>query len=98
MGGCQVTSRPCDSKYRSDNNARDSLAGEVIFYPESTGHSLEGSGHNVDSTGSQKVTSGKVSEVPVQTNVFTSVTNQDLSGPIGPCVLGLSPCVALKSL
>ncbi|XP_071349867.1 proline-rich transmembrane protein 3-like [Trachinotus anak] len=37
---------------------------------------------------------GEVSELPVQTNVFT---NQDLSGSGSPCVLGLRPCVVLKN-
>ncbi|GAA6215874.1 proline-rich transmembrane protein 3-like [Lates japonicus] len=36
-------------------------------------------------------------ELPVQTNVFTTVMNQDLSGPESPCVLGLRPCVVLKN-
>ncbi|KAK2862096.1 hypothetical protein Q5P01_001629 [Channa striata] len=33
----------------------------------------------------------------VQTNVFNSVTNQNLSGPRNPCVPGLKPCLALKN-
>lgn len=40
---------------------------------------------------------GKVSEVPFQSNVFTSVTNEDPPVPVGPCVLDLRPCVALKT-
>ncbi|XP_069393137.1 proline-rich transmembrane protein 3-like isoform X2 [Paralichthys olivaceus] len=34
---------------------------------------------------------------PVQTNVFTSVTNRNPHEPGGPCVLGLRPCVVLKN-
>ncbi|XP_056245812.1 proline-rich transmembrane protein 3-like [Seriola aureovittata] len=41
---------------------------------------------------------GEVSELPVQTYVFTAVTNQDPSGPGSPCFLGLRPCVVLKNL
>lgn len=36
-------------------------------------------------------------KLPVQHNVFTSTMNQNLSGPGGPCALGLSPCVVLKN-
>ncbi|CAB1432075.1 unnamed protein product [Pleuronectes platessa] len=36
-------------------------------------------------------------ERPVQTNLFTSLTNRNLHGPGGPCVLGLRPCVVLKN-
>ncbi|KAF3689880.1 Proline-rich transmembrane protein 3 Precursor [Channa argus] len=36
-------------------------------------------------------------ELPVQTNAFTSMTNQNLLGHRNPCVLGLRPCVALKN-
>ncbi|XP_034441937.1 proline-rich transmembrane protein 3-like isoform X1 [Hippoglossus hippoglossus] len=34
---------------------------------------------------------------PVQTNLFTSLTNRNSHGPGGPCVLGLRPCVVLKN-
>lgn len=36
-------------------------------------------------------------KLSVQNNVFTSMTNQNQSGPGGPCVLGLSPCVVLPN-
>ncbi|KAI3370083.1 hypothetical protein L3Q82_024867, partial [Scortum barcoo] len=36
-------------------------------------------------------------KLPVQNNVFTSMTNQSKSGIEGPCVLGLSPCVVLPN-
>ncbi len=36
-------------------------------------------------------------KLPVQNNVFASMTNQNQSGPGGPCVLGLTPCVVLPN-
>uniref|UniRef100_A0A7N6C466 Proline-rich transmembrane protein 3/4 domain-containing protein n=1 Tax=Anabas testudineus TaxID=64144 RepID=A0A7N6C466_ANATE len=41
---------------------------------------------------------GERPELPVQTNVFTSVKNQNMSGSGYPCVLGLRPCVVLKNV
>ncbi|XP_078028533.1 proline-rich transmembrane protein 3 [Epinephelus lanceolatus] len=35
--------------------------------------------------------------IMIQNNVFVPTTNQNLSGPRGPCVLGLSPCVVLTN-
>ncbi|KAM7422623.1 hypothetical protein PAMA_010591 [Pampus argenteus] len=41
------------------------------------------------------VTGGDSPDLPVQTKVLTSITNQNLSGSEGPCVLG--PCVVLTN-
>lgn len=57
-----------------DNNARDSLAGDVIFYPESTSHSVDDSGYDVDSIQSQKVTSKTLISKEQS-------SNKSLSGP-----------------
>lgn len=40
---------------------------------------------------------GTSPDIPVQTKGFTSMTNQNPSGPGGPCVLGFTPCVGLTN-
>ncbi|XP_044069768.1 proline-rich transmembrane protein 3-like [Siniperca chuatsi] len=36
-------------------------------------------------------------QLPIQNNAFTSMKDQNLPGPGGPCVLGLSPCVVVPN-